>query len=315
MKQEKILVLGAGGQIGTELTMELRRVYGDSHVVATDIKNASEEVKNSGPFEVLDVMDFAKLDEVIKAHKITQIYHLVALLSATAEKNPVFGWNLNMNSLFGVMDLCVSNGVRKLFWPSSIAVFGPTTPVAKVPQHTIIEPVTVYGISKYAGELWADYYFQKKGLDIRSIRYPGLIGYKSIPGGGTTDYAVDIFYEAKKQQHYTCFLEAQTRLPMMYMTDAIDATLRLMDAPADQLSIRTAYNINGIDFTPAELATAIQVYMPDFKIDYQPDFRQKIANSWPGSIDGSLAEKDWGWKPNYNLDKMVKEMLDNVKVV
>jgi nucleoside-diphosphate-sugar epimerase len=315
MKQEKILVLGAGGQIGTELTMELRRVYGDSHVVATDIKNASEEVKNSGPFEVLDVMDFAKLDEVIKAHKITQIYHLVALLSATAEKNPVFGWNLNMNSLFGVMDLCVSNGVRKLFWPSSIAVFGPTTPVAQVPQHTIIEPVTVYGISKYAGELWADYYFQKKGLDIRSIRYPGLIGYKSIPGGGTTDYAVDIFYEAKKQQHYTCFLEAQTRLPMMYMTDAIDATLRLMDAPADQLSIRTAYNINGIDFTPAELATAIQVYMPDFKIDYQPDFRQKIANSWPGSIDGSLAEKDWGWKPNYNLDKMVKEMLDNVKVV
>jgi nucleoside-diphosphate-sugar epimerase len=314
MKQEKILVLGAGGQIGTELTMELRRVYGDSHVVATDIKNASEEVKNSGPFEVLDVMDFAKLDEVIKAHKITQIYHLVALLSATAEKNPVFGWNLNMNSLFGVMDLCVSNGVRKLFWPSSIAVFGPTTPVAQVPQHTIIEPVTVYGISKYAGELWADYYFQKKGLDIRSIRYPGLIGYKSIPGGGTTDYAVDIFYEAKKQQHYTCFLEAQTRLPMMYMTDAIDATLRLMDAPADQLSIRTAYNINGIDFTPAELATAIQVYMPDFKIDYQPDFRQKIANSWPGSIDGSLAEKDWGWKPNYNLDKMVKEMLDNVKV-
>jgi len=315
MKQEKILVLGAGGQIGTELTMELRRVFGDSHVVATDIKNASEEVKNSGPFEVLDVMDFAKLDEVIKAHKITQIYHLVALLSATAEKNPVFGWNLNMNSLFGVMDLCVSNGVRKLFWPSSIAVFGPTTPVAQVPQHTIIEPVTVYGISKYAGELWADYYFQKKGLDIRSIRYPGLIGYKSIPGGGTTDYAVDIFYEAKKQQHYTCFLEAQTRLPMMYMTDAIDATLRLMDAPADQLSIRTAYNINGIDFTPAELATAIQVYMPDFKIDYQPDFRQKIANSWPGSIDGSLAEKDWGWKPNYNLDKMVKEMLDNVKVV
>ncbi len=314
MKQEKVIILGAGGQIGTELTMELRKIYGHSQVIATDIRDASDEVKNSGPFEIVDVMDTAKLNELMKLYKVTQVYHLVALLSATAEKNPKFGWDLNMGSLFSVMDLCLENGVSKLFWPSSIAVFGPTTPKANVPQHTVVEPTTVYGVSKYAGELWCDYYFRKKGLDVRSIRYPGLIGYKSIPGGGTTDYAVDIFYEAKKHQKYSCFLEADTRLPMMYMTDAIHATLQLMDAPADQLSIRTAYNINGLDFTPAELAAAIKKHIPSFEISYAPDFRQQIANSWPGSINGDLAAKDWGWKPAFNLEAMVSEMLENTKV-
>ncbi len=309
---ETILVLGANGQIGTELVMELRKRYGTDKVVATDIKPAKH--LSDGPFELLDVMNFSSLADLVTKYKVTQIYHLVALLSATAEKNPKFGWDLNMNSLFGVMDCCVELSVKKLFWPSSIAVFGTTTPKANVPQYTSIEPATVYGISKQAGEQWCSYYHAKKGLDVRSIRYPGLIGYKSAPGGGTTDYAVEIFYEALLHQKYSCFLAADTRLPMMYMPDAINATLQLMDAPADKLTVRTSYNIAGIDFTPAEIATAIKKNIPGFEISYAPDFRQQIASSWPGSIDGSVATRDWGWKPNFNLDSMVADMLANVKV-
>ncbi len=311
---DKIIVLGASGQIGTELTMELRKNFGNDNVIATDIKNAADEVMQSGPFEYLDAMNFKGLAEIIDKYKVTQIYHLVALLSATGEKNPQFAWNLNMGSLLGVFDTALAHGVKKIFWPSSIAVFGPTTPKLNVPQHTVIEPSTVYGISKLAGEGWCNYYFNKKGLDIRSIRYPGLIGYKSLPGGGTTDYAVEIFYEAKRKKEYTCFLNENTRLPMMYMHDAIKATLQLMDAPAEKISIRTAYNINGIDFTPKELAIEIQKFIPDFKINYAPDFRQAIADSWPGSIDGAYALKDWNWKPDYDLNNMVKDMLDNVTI-
>ncbi len=311
---DKIIVLGASGQIGTELTMELRNKFGNNNVIATDIKNAADEVMQSGPFEYLDAMNFKGLAEIIDKYKVTQIYHLVALLSATGEKNPQFAWNLNMGSLLGVFDTALVHGVKKIFWPSSIAVFGPTTPKLNVPQHTVIEPSTVYGISKLAGEGWCNYYFNKKGLDIRSIRYPGLIGYKSAPGGGTTDYAVEIFYEAKRKKEYTCFLNENTRLPMMYMHDAIKATLQLMDAPAEKLSIRTAYNINGIDFTPKELAIEIRKFIPDFKIIYAPDFRQAIADSWPGSIDGAYALEDWNWKPDYDLNNMVKDMLSNVQI-
>ena len=311
---DRIIVLGASGQIGTELTMELRNKFGHDNVIATDIKNAADEVMQSGPFEYLDAMNFKGLAEIIDRYKVTQIYHLVALLSATGEKNPQFAWNLNMGSLLGVFDTALAHGVKKIFWPSSIAVFGPTTPKLNVPQHTVIEPSTVYGISKLAGEGWCNYYYNKKGLDIRSIRYPGLIGYKSAPGGGTTDYAVEIFYEAKRKKEYTCFLSENTRLPMMYMHDAIKATLQLMDAPSEKLSIRTAYNINGIDFTPKELANSIQQFIPDFKINYAPDFRQAIADTWPGSIDGTYALKDWNWKPDYDLNNMVKDMLDNVQI-
>lgn len=314
MQRETILILGAGGQIGTELTMELRKAHGGANVVASDIRAAAPIVMESGPFETIDVSDPKRIAEVMDQYKVTQVYHLVALLSATSERIGVPAWHLNMNSLFEVMELCVSRGVKKLFWPSSIAVFGPTTPKANVPQQTVIEPTTIYGMSKYAGELWCDYFFKKKGLDVRSIRYPGLIGYKSAPGGGTTDYAVEIFYAAKQTKQYTCFLNAESRLPMMYMPDAIRATLQLMDAPADKLSIRHSYNITGIDFTPAELAIAIQQEIPDFTIDYKPDFRQAIADSWPGSIDGSWAKNDWGWVPQYDLKGMVKDMLLNIQV-
>jgi nucleoside-diphosphate-sugar epimerase len=311
---DKFLILGASGQIGTELVLTLRNQYGANNVVATDIKASTDEVKQGGPFELLDVLDYAALNTIIKKYGITQIYHLVALLSATSEQKQLKAWQLNMDSLFNVMELCLINNVSKLFWPSSIAVFGPTTPKANVPQHTIIEPTTVYGISKMAGENWAAYYHAKKGLDVRSIRYAGLIGYNSLPGGGTTDYAVDIFYKAKAMQDYTCFLEANTRLPMMYITDAINATLQLMDAPANKLSTRAGYNLAGIDFTPAELANEIKKHIPSFNIAYEPDFRQHIANSWPGSIDGSVATLDWGWQPKYNMAQMVTEMLHNVKV-
>jgi nucleoside-diphosphate-sugar epimerase len=311
---ENIIILGASGQIGTELTMALRQQFGNNNVIATDLKPAADEVMQSGPFEYLDAMNFSLLNDLVKKYKVTQIYHLVALLSATGEKNPQFAWNLNMGSLLGVFDVAVANHVKKVFWPSSIAVFGPTTPKLNVPQYTAIEPTTVYGISKLAGEGWCNYYFNKKGLDVRSIRYPGLIGYKSAPGGGTTDYAVEIFYEAIEKNKYTSFLSADTRLPMMYMPDAIQATLQLMDAPAEKLTVRTAYNINGLDFTPSELAQSIQKLIPNFSINYAPDFRQAIANSWPGSIDGTIALNDWNWNPKFNLDEMVKDMLDNIKL-
>ena len=311
MATDKILIVGSQGQIGLELTQELRAIYGNDNVIASDVK-APEQ--SNGPFETLDVMDKNRLDEIFKKHNVTQVYLLAALLSATAEKNPRFAWDLNMEGLFTILDLAKEGHVKKIFWPSSIAVFGPTTPADQTPQHTVMEPSTVYGISKQAGERWCEYYFNKFGVDVRSIRYPGLISYKSLPGGGTTDYAVDIFYKAKSQGNFTCFLKEDTALPMMFMDDAIRGTIELMQAPAEQIKIRSAYNLAGSSFTPAELATSIQKHLPDFTIDYAPDFRQAIADSWPNSIDDSYAQKDWGWQAQFDTDAMVKVMLENVNV-
>ncbi|RYD83397.1 MAG: NAD-dependent epimerase/dehydratase family protein [Sphingobacteriales bacterium] len=311
MEKQKILILGAGGQVGTELTITLRENLGNDAVVATDIKPA-EGIFTNGPYEMLDVMDEKKILEVVQKHKPTQIYHLAALLSATAEKNPMFGWDLNMKSLLSVLNISRDNNIQKVYWPSSIAVFGPTTPRENTPQDTIMDPNTVYGISKLAGERWCEYYFQKYGLDVRSLRYPGLISYKTEPGGGTTDYAVHIFYEALKHNKYTCFLSENTPLPMLYMPDAIKATLELMEAPAENIKIRSSYNLGGVSFTPAQLAEEIKKHLPDFSINYEPDFRQKIADSWPGSIDDSRAKQDWNWKADYDTAAMVKDMLENI---
>lgn len=310
---KKILVIGSSGQIGTELVVELRKRNGKDAVVASDI-NAPKQVISEGPFEVLDVMDAIKLKEVINKHQIKEVYLLAALLSATAEKNPAFAWKLNMEGLFNVLDLAKDKIIDKVFWPSSIAVFGPTTPNVNTPQLTIMEPSTVYGISKLAGERWCEYYAQKFGVDVRSIRYPGLISYTSPPGGGTTDYAVDIFYAALKGEKYACFLTENTALPMMYMEDAIRATIDLMDAPAEKVKIRSSYNISGISFTPKQIFEEIKKSMPNFEIDYQPDFRQKIADSWPGSIDDTDAQKDWGWKAKYDLTALAQIMLNNISI-
>ncbi|MGZ5244496.1 MAG: NAD-dependent epimerase/dehydratase family protein [Bacteroidia bacterium] len=311
MEKTKILILGAGGQVGTELTLSIRENLGTDAVVATDIKPA-EGIFTDGPYEMLDVMDEKKILEVVQKHKPTQIYHLAALLSATAEKNPMFGWDLNMKSLLSVLNISRDNNIKKVYWPSSIAVFGPTTPRENTPQDTVMDPNTVYGISKLAGERWCEYYFQKYGLDVRSLRYPGLISYKTEPGGGTTDYAVHIFYEALRQGKYTCFLSENTPLPMLYMPDAVKATLELMDAPAEKIKIRSSYNLGGISFTPAQLAEEIKKHLPDFSINYEPDFRQKIADSWPGSIDDTRAQQDWGWKADYDMSAMVRDMLENI---
>ncbi len=311
MEKDKILILGAGGQVGTELTLTIRENFGTDAVVATDIKPA-EGIFTDGPYEMLDVMDEKKILEVVQKHKPTQIYHLAALLSATAEKNPMFGWDLNMKSLLSVLNIARDNNIKKVYWPSSIAVFGPTTPRENTPQDTIMDPNTVYGISKLAGERWCEYYFQKYGLDVRSLRYPGLISYKTEPGGGTTDYAVHIFYEALRHNKYTCFLSENTPLPMLYMPDAVKATLNLMDAPAEQIKVRSSYNLGGVSFTPAQLAEEIKKHLPDFSINYEPDFRQKIADSWPGSIDDRRAQQDWGWKADYDTSAMVRDMLENI---
>ena len=310
MKNDNILIIGASGQIGSELTMALRKMY--SQVIATDLREPNQEVMESGPFERLDVLNKTSLHYCIKRNNITQVYHLAAILSATGEKNPELAWRVNMKGLRQVLDACVELDVKKLFWPSTIAVFGPTTPRQNPPQWPVMEPNTIYGISKQAGERWCDYYFQKKNLDVRSVRYPGLISYKTPGGGGTTDYAIDIYFEAKKNKHFTCFLSKNTRLPMMYMPDAIRGTIELMEAPAEKIKVRSSYNISAIDFTPKEQAASIQKYIPDFKIDYAPDFRQKIAESWPESIDDAVAKNDWGWKPEFDLDGMTKDMLDNI---
>lgn len=307
---DTILVIGACGQIGSELTMALRKIY--SNVIAADLKEPGNEVRDSGLFIRLDVLNKPSLYETVKKYNITQIYHLAAILSATGEKNPELAWRVNMKGLRQVLDACFELGVKKLFWPSTIAVFGPTTPRQNTPQWTVMEPNTIYGISKQAGERWCDYYFQKRNLDVRSVRYPGLISYKTPGGGGTTDYAIDIYFEAKKNNHYTCFLAEHTRLPMMYMPDAIRGTIELMEAPAEKVKVRSSYNISAISFTPQEQALSIQKILPEFKIDYAPDFRQKIAESWPESIDDSVARADWGWKPEYDLDGMTKDMLENV---
>ena len=309
----KILVLGSCGQIGTELVLALREKFGNQTVIAADLKEACPAILNNGPYVQLDALDKEGVRSYIIGENIKEVYLLAALLSATAEKNPEFAWRLNMEGLFTILDLAKEGQLQKIFWPSSIAVFGPTTPANQTAQHTVMEPTTVYGISKQAGERWCEYYFNKFGVDVRSIRYPGLISYKSLPGGDTTDYAVDIFYKAKSEGKFTCFLNDDTALPMMFMDDAIRATIELMEAPSEQVKIRSAYNLAGCSFTPAELAAEIQTILPDFKIDYAPDFRQTIADSWPNSIDDSAAANDWGWKAHFDTKAMVKVMLENIQ--
>ena len=309
----KILVLGSCGQIGTELVLALRSKYGNQTVIAADLRDECPEILQNGPYIQLDALQRETVRSYIIEQNISEVYLLAALLSATAEKNPDFAWKLNMEGLFTILDLAKEGHLKKIFWPSSIAVFGPTTPADLTPQHTIMEPTTVYGISKQAGERWCEYYHNKFGVDVRSIRYPGLISYKSLPGGGTTDYAVDIFYKAKAEGKFTCFLSAETKLPMMFMDDAIRGTIELMEAPADQIKIRSAYNLAGCSFTPAELAVEIQALQPTFNMTYSPDFRQAIADSWPNSIDDSHAAKDWGWKAQFDTKAMVKVIMENVK--
>lgn len=308
---DKILVIGSSGQIGTELVQNLRDIYGIDNVVASDVK-VTEQAKE-GPFEVIDVMNAQGILEIVKRHKINQVYLLAALLSATAEKMPKFGWDLNMQGLFNVLDLAKEKIIQKVYWPSSIAVFGPNTPSINTPQFTIMEPSTVYGISKQAGERWCEYYFKKYGVDVRSLRYPGLIGWKSAPGGGTTDYAVHIFHEALKSGSYECFLSENTTLPMMYMPDAIKATIGIMQADSQKVKIRSSYNLSGFSFSPKEIALEIKKHIPNFTISFKPDSRQQIADSWPKSIDSNEANKDWGWAPEYDLTGMTSDMLKNLK--
>ena len=312
MHKEKILVIGASGQIGVELTLALRKMYGAAQVVAADLREQNPLLAGTGPYVSLDVMNKEMLHVQVIRQNITQIYLLAAILSATGEKNPSLAWNLNMQGLLNVLDIAREEKLSKVFWPSSIAVFGPSSPRVNCPQHTIIEPTTIYGISKYAGEFWCNYYWQRYGVDVRSIRYPGLISYKSEPGGGTTDYAVEIYHEALSKQSYSCFLKADTFLPMMYMPDAIRATTELMEAPARQIVIRTSYNLSAMSFSPTQIAASIQRQTPDFSISYQPDYRQQIADSWPQSIDDSAARRDWGWKHEFDLDAMTDDMLRNL---
>ena len=312
MIREKILVIGASGQIGVELTLALRKIYGNANVVASDLREENELLKGTGPYVSMDVMNKEMLHVQVIRQNITQIYLLAAILSATGEKNPNLAWSLNMQSLLNVLDIAKEEKLQKVYWPSSIAVFGPTSPKQNCPQQTIIEPSTVYGISKYAGEFWCNYYFQRYGLDVRSIRYPGLISYKSEPGGGTTDYAVEIFHEALEEKKYECFLQEDTYLPMMYMPDAIKATIELMEAPASKIKVRTSYNISGMSFSPKEIAAEIKKHIPEFEMNYKPDYRQQIANSWPQSIDDSVARNDWGWQEEFDLQKMTADMFNNL---
>jgi nucleoside-diphosphate-sugar epimerase len=304
MKKQIILVIGAAGQIGTELTIALRQEYGRENVIAAD-----KNVNHSSDGIELDVLDTAKLKQVIQELEITQVYLLAAMLSATGEQHPGAAWKLNVQSLLSVLEIAKDFKLDKVFWPSSIAVFGPGSPKYNCPQQTRIEPNTVYGISKRAGEHWCQYYFEKYGVDVRSLRYPGLISYQTPPGGGTTDYAIDIFYQALEKQEYTCFLAEDNCLPMMYMADAIRATLELMNAPKEKISIRTSYNLAGMSFAPCDLAAVIKKHLPEFKINYAPDYRNEIANSWPASIKDEQARKDWGWQPQYDLKKMTEDML------
>jgi nucleoside-diphosphate-sugar epimerase len=313
MTREKILVIGASGQIGVELTMALRNIYGNANVVASDLREENELLRGTGPYVSLDVMNKEMLHVQVIRQNITQIYLLAAILSATGEKNPNLAWNLNMQGLLNVLDIAREESIKKVYWPSSIAVFGPTSPKKNCPQQTIIEPITVYGISKYAGEFWCNYFNKRFGVDVRSLRYPGLISYKSEPGGGTTDYAIEIFHDALEEKKYECFLKKDTYLPMMYMPDAIRATIELMEAPQEKISVRTSYNISAISFSPAEIAASIKKHIPEFKIKYKPDYRQAIAESWPQSIDDSVAKKDWNWKPEYDLEKLTNDMLRNIK--
>ncbi|MGB3343205.1 MAG: NAD-dependent epimerase/dehydratase family protein [Aequorivita sp.] len=311
--KKRILIIGACGQIGTELTVYLREKFGSHKVIASDIREGNEELMESGPFEILDAMDYDAVEAIIIRYEITEVYLMAAMLSATAEKFPMKGWNLNMTSLFHVLNLAKEKKIDKIFWPSSIAVFGPTTPKTNTPQRTVMEPSTVYGISKQTGERWCEYYANRYGVDVRSVRYPGLISYKTLPGGGTTDYAVDIYHKALKHKKYICFLNPETSLPMMFMDDAIRATVNIMETDTKKIKIRSSYNLAAITFNPEEITASIQKHIPEFKIGYEPDFRQAIADSWPQSIDDSEAKKDWGWESKISLDEMTEIMLKNLK--
>lgn len=309
MKNTRILVIGACGQVGTELVQNLAEIYGADQVVASDIR---DEANFDVQYLKLDVLDREGVREAVIEQQIGEVYHLAAMLSATAEQKPDLGWRLNMDGLFNILDLAKEGILNKIFWPSSIAVFGPTTPRTNTPQRTVIEPTTVYGISKFAGERWCEYYHDRWGVDVRSIRYPGLIGWKSLPGGGTTDYAVDIYHQALGEGKYECFLNADTSLPMMYMSDAVKATIDIMRAPSESIKIRSSYNIGAMSFNPEEVAESIKSHIPDFTISYAPDFRQEIASAWPASIDDTEARNDWGWSHEYDLTKMTSDMLANL---
>jgi len=309
----KILIIGACGQIGSELTQKLREIHGSENVIASDIDYANLELVNSGLFEILDAKDYSSIKICVEKHQINTVYLMAAMLSATGEKYPMKAWDLNMDSLFNVLNLAKNKFINKVFWPSSIAVFGPTTPKEQTPQHTVMEPTTVYGITKQVGERWCEYYFNKYNVDVRSIRYPGIISWKTLPGGGTTDYAIDIYHKAIEEKHYNCFLSENTELPMMFMDDAIKATIQLMEVASENISIRSSYNLAGISFTPKDLVESIQSQISDFTISYNPDFRQDIADSWPKSIDDSLAREDWNWSHNYDLNGITNEMLLNLK--
>ncbi len=310
---DRILIIGAAGQIGSELTQELRKIYGSDHVFATDIKEASRDIMESGPFQLLDVMDDKRLIHFVIRHKITQIYHLAAVLSGNAEKLPIQAWHINMNSLMNILEVAkMVDEVRKVFWPSSIAVFGPTTPRINTPQLTIMEPTTVYGVSKLAGERWCEYYCNKYKVDVRSIRFPGLISFKTEPGGGTTDYAVEIYYSAVKNGSYNCFLSEDTALPFLFMPDAIKATIDLMEAEADRLTVHSAYNLGGMSITPGQIHAEIAKHIPEFRISYSPDFRQTIAETWPQSVDDSISARDWGCDYKYDLESMTEIMLEEI---
>lgn len=311
--KERILVIGACGQIGVELTLKLRKMYGAENVIASDLRNEHDLLKGTGPYVTLDVMNKEMLHVLVIRHNITQVYLLAAILSATGEKNPSLVWHINMQSLINVLEIAKEEELHKVYWPSSIAVFGANSPKRQTPQHTIIEPSTVYGISKFAGERWCDYYFQHYGVDVRSIRYPGLISYKSAPGGGTTDYAIEMFHDAIEMGKYQSYIGENTYLPMMYMPDAIRATIELMEADANNISLHTSYNISAESFSPKELAAEIKKHIPGFTISYAPDYRQEIAENWPQSIDDSLARHDWHWKPEYDLEAMTSDMLENLR--
>lgn len=310
MKQEIILVIGANGQIGSVLTKTLQEKFGKNSVIASDLRN---NPNFDGIFEVLDATDYDRLDIIAKQYKVTQIYHLAAILSAKGEQAPLSTWNINMTTLFNVLEVARLNQIDKVFYPSSIAVFGDEAEMDNTPQNTFLNPATVYGISKSAGENWAQYYFLRYGLDVRSVRYPGIIGYQSLPGGGTTDYAVDIYHKAVLGEEFSCFLNEDTMLPMIFMEDAIRATIELMDAPKESIKIRTSYNLAGVSFAPKDMVTSIKKIYPDFKIRYEADFRQDIAAKWPNSIDDSSARTDWNWKPEYDLEAMTKTMIEKLK--
>lgn len=310
--KERILVIGACGQIGVELTLALRKMYDPENVIASDLRNEHPLLKGSGPYVSLDVMNKEMLHVLVIRHNITQIYHLAAILSATGEKNPALAWHINMQSLLNVLEIAKEETVRKVYWPSSIAVFGHNSPKRNTPQHTVIEPTTVYGISKFAGERWCEYYFRHFGVDVRSLRYPGLISYKSSPGGGTTDYAIEMFRDAVEEGHYQSYIAEDTYLPMMYMPDAIRATIELMEADAKNISLHTSYNVSAMSFSPKDMAAEIKKHLPEFSIQYVPDYRQEIAKSWPQSIDDSQARQDWHWKPEYDITGMTKDMLKNL---